>query len=559
MGLVFGASLASGDQPRTTAASTNLIEIRSVTVNGKVMSWRVGRPLALGFSPEIVSIGFGPATNSNWTPVRLHYRMEGYDAAWRRGLSEMILTLRFYNDARDLIDQKVFKAMGDSTGWNGSLKTSTLTHRRETITVPPRASRCMAVISSAGPPAAVGIYVVENLSVSRVSSTNGRPEILLRPLLENDPTADKGEQRPRDWVRDGTRPSMARSVELGQDPTIGALAILDDDPIGHAEWHNLMEASPRVAPGDLLVMEWNELFSIGVADTRSASYYRLPPGNYRFCVQEETALGVPTEVETSLAIRVPAPFWGRSWFWVTVAGVLAVASAAGARYRASYKLRREVQRLKQQRALEQERLRIARDIHDDLGARVTQISMLSAMAPDHASFPENARADFERISKMSRELISALYETVWAVNPKNDNLNALGNYLRQMSSQLCESAQLSCRLYIPALPREVPVSSQTRHNLTMAAKEAIHNVMKHTEATEVTVRIAFTENRLTVCIQDNGRGFQTAGPAAGNGLSNMKRRLEDLGASCMIESQIGRGTSVTLSLGLEATKPCASL
>jgi signal transduction histidine kinase len=238
-----------------------------------------------------------------------------------------------------------------------------------------------------------------------------------------------------------------------------------------------------------------------------------------------------------------------------VAVIFVAASAAGARYRTAYKLRRELQRLEQQRELEQERLRIARDIHDDLGARVTQISLLSAMAPDHPGFPQNARADFDRISRMSRDLVSALYETVWAVNPENDNLSALGNYLRQVTSQLCELAQLRCRLYIPALPRDVLVSSQTRHNITMAVKEAVHNAIKHASASEVTVRVTFAESWLTVSIQDNGCGFQAAGLPSGNGLANMKRRLEDLGGNCVVESQPGRGTSVHLRLMIGSAEP----
>jgi len=97
--------------------------------------------------------------------------------------------------------------------------------------------------------------------------------------------------------------------------------------------------------------------------------------------------------------------------------------------------------------LEQERLRIAHDIHDDLGARVTQISLLSAMSQENTSFPEKARADFDKVSKMSRELVSALYETVWAVNPENDNLEALGNYVCQMVNN-CANRQPSAAVFM---------------------------------------------------------------------------------------------------------------
>lgn len=552
---VLWTALVSASELKPAVAATNLLQIRSASVDGRAVGWPVGGELRLSPFPATVSIAFGPASNSTWSPIRLRYKLEGYDAGWRRGgSSEMCLTIRFYNESRDIISQQVFKVEGDSPGWTGSLTTSPLTHHRETVTVPRHASRCMVVISSAGPPDAVGIYVVDDFVLSAICSSNNLAQGLVRTPFGRAAGTESASPSTQDWMQDGLQPGMAKVVLIGQAPQTKALAILDDDPLAHAEWRNPIERSPSVNPGDTLVAEWNEMHSVAVANMRSASYQKLPPGKYQFCVREETALGVPTGMEAALAIRVAAPFWEQPWFWASVGTVLVLSSVAGARYRASYKLRRAVQRLQHQRELEQERLRMARDIHDDLGARVTEISMLSAMAPDQASFPQNARADFDRISSMSRDLIAALYETVWAVSPENDNLYALGNYLRQMTSQLCEVAQLRCRFDIPALPRDVQTSSQTRHNIIMAVKEAVHNAIKHANALEVTIRVAFTEGVLTVCIEDNGRGFQADGRTGGNGLANMRRRLENVGGSCVIESQPSQGTSVHLSLRLETAK-----
>jgi signal transduction histidine kinase len=341
---------------------------------------------------------------------------------------------------------------------------------------------------------------------------------------------------------------MAIIVELGQNPRTKAFAILDDDGLSHAEWHNLNDISPAVAPGEQLLIEWNELFSMGVSDVTNAFYESLPHGDFRFRVAETTPLGIPTGAEASLLVRVPLPFWWKPWFWGVSAILVMAASVASGRYYTWHRMRREVLRLKQQRLLEQERLRIAQNIHDDLGARVTQISLLSGMAQDDASFPEKARADFANVSRMARELVSALYETVWAVNPENDNLDALGNYLCQMVNQSCVQAQLRCRLHVADLPRDVQVSSQTRHNITMAVKEAVHNVIKHAHASEVKLVVAFEGRLLQVSIQDDGAGFQQTGDSAGNGLTNMKRRLADIGGDCSIESQTGRGTTVRIRL-----------
>jgi signal transduction histidine kinase len=233
-----------------------------------------------------------------------------------------------------------------------------------------------------------------------------------------------------------------------------------------------------------------------------------------------------------------------------VIAITAITMGIG-RYFVWHRMQHEMVRLKQQRALERERLRIAHDIHDDLGARVTQISLLSAMSQENPAFPEKARADFDKVSKMSRELVSALYETVWAVNPENDNLEALGNFVCQMVKQLCEQTQLRCRFHVQDLPHTVQVSSQTRHNISMAVKEAVHNIIKHAKASEVTIRISFSDGMLDVSVHDDGSGFRPADNISGNGLSNMKQRLHNISGNCFVESQPGQGTMVRLRLRIK--------
>src|SRR5258708_24791302 len=132
------------------------------------------------------------------------------------------------------------------------------------------------------------------------------------------------------------------------------------------------------------------------------------------------------------------------------------------------------------------------------------------MAQENPTFPDKARADFDKVSKMSRELVAALYETVWAVNPENDNLEALGNYLCQMVKQLCEQTALRCRFHVQDLPHDVQVSSQTRHNINLVVKEAVHNIIKHARASEVTIRMAFTDGVMDVSVHYDGAACQLA-------------------------------------------------
>jgi signal transduction histidine kinase len=472
--------------------------------------------------------------------------LEGYETAWHEAASEMDFNVRFYNGAGDQISQNIYRVSGDSTGWTGSLRTSSLTHRRETLVVPPQATRLLIVISSAGPPDSVGIYVVANLVVSKSSGKQGNV-VLLQSPFDTDRGDHTNDDLPADWIHDGTRPSMAKIVKFGQDPQIKAFAILDTDQASHGEWHNIVETAPAVTPGDSLVVEWNEMYSIGSGSFRQATYAGLPANHYTFRVRGLDVMGAWTGDEASVNIFVPEPFWKTPWFWSVAVIVLTAMIMGISRYFVWHRMRREMVRLKQQRVLEQERLRIAHDIHDDLGARVTQISLLSAMAQENPAFPEKARADFDKVTKMSRDLVSALYETVWAVNPENDNLEALGNYVCQMVKQLCEQTPLRCRFHVMDLP-EVQVSSQTRHNISMAVKEAVHNIIKHAKASEVTIRMAFTDGFLDVSVHDDGSGFHPAESVSGNGLSNMKQRLQNIGGSCVVESKPGDGTIVRLRL-----------
>lgn len=553
----IGSSLAADEVP---GPPPNALSIGAVIVQGKTLRPNADKELSLGTSPDNIVFTFGPVPPDR-TPMRLLYKLDGYETVWHEGKCEMYFGIRFLDDAGDQVGHlKEFKVEGDSTGWKGTLENSTLTHRRETVAVPPRATQLQAIISSAGPPSTVGIYVVDDLVVSTLGGSRAS-EVLARAPFDG---RSDDNQDPPGWVRDGIHPRMAQIIELGQEPKTKAFAILDDDPFGHAEWHQIKGSLPRVTAGDNLILEWNELYSMGVGDIRAAHYGKLPAGKYKFRVEETGSIGGPARAEASLAVLVPVPFWQMPWFWATLAALAVAASTASIRYLAWHRMRRTMLRLQQQGALEQERLRIAQDIHDDLGARVTQISLVSAMAEGNVAFPEKARAEFDRISCMSRDLVSALYETVWAVNPENDNLDAMGTYLCQKINQLCTQAHLGCRLHVVDLPQHVRISSQMRHNISMAAKEAVHNVIKHARASLVTMRVTFSDMLLTVSIQDDGCGFDVADTPPGNGVVNMKRRLKAIGGSCLVESWPGQGTTVQMRLivkslqedGHEDPAPC---
>lgn len=537
--------------PGIAAPITNAVVVDHVELNGHPISMSASRKVDLGPSPRNLVLYMAAVRSNQPPPLRWRARLNGFENTWHQGGGFMYLQVRFFNTVGDVVDQTNLSVSGESPGWTGSIKTSALTHRRETITVPPNATKAQVVISSAGPPATVGIYLVADLVIT-ASADGSVPVVVFKSPFDQSPKSNTvASDPPIGWIRDGSRPMMAKILQLGPDLSVNAFAIEDIDAHAHAEWRSY-RLVPDMKPGERLILEWNEMFSVGITDFRYFSYPHLPAGNYQFQILGVDLMGNPDGTESSLAIYVPPPFWKRLWFWGALLAVFTTFVAGGARYAFWQRLRREMARLKAEQALTSERLRIAHDIHDDLGARITQITMVSAMSLNDPALSDKTRAELAQIKHMSRGLVSALYETVWAVNPANDNLDALGSYLCQMASQLCDRTQYHCRLHISELSQELWVSSHVRHNITMAVKEAINNVIKHAHGTEIVMTIQLNQQALDIEIKDNGFGFQPLAAVGGNGLANMRQRMNDIGGNCSIASVPGSGAAVRFQWALKS-------
>jgi signal transduction histidine kinase/ligand-binding sensor domain-containing protein len=288
---------------------------------------------------------------------------------------------------------------------------------------------------------------------------------------------------------------------------------------------------------------------------RTAHYGPLPPGQYNFQVIACNNDGVWNEQGASLVLKQLPFFWQTWWFEMLAAlSVIGTVSAA-VRHTATRSLHRKLERLKQQRAMERDRERIARDIHDDLGAGLTQILLQSSLAR-HES-PDRMRTDLTQISETARNLVRAMDETVWAVNPENDTLDGLVTYVGKFVQEFSAAAKLRCRLDLPLQPPPIAVSAETRHNLFLAIKESLNNIVKHSHATEVSFQLQLRPAAFTFVIQDNGIGFTPGVPnasaagqeriSAGHGLRNLARRLEEIGGNCALTSTPGQGTQVALT------------
>lgn len=279
---------------------------------------------------------------------------------------------------------------------------------------------------------------------------------------------------------------------------------------------------------------------------RSAQYSFLPPGDYEFRVIACNSDGAWNEVGARLPLKI-LPHFYETWWFQTLAVVLVLGAVAGiVRRTATRRLHKKMEELERKQMVERERARIAKDIHDDLGASLTLIAVLGDLA-------KKERVG-ERIAKMSstaREAVKSLDEIVWAVNPRNDTLAHLIDYTGQFAADYLRDAGIRCLLDVPehTPAREVP--SNVRHNVFLVVKEALQNIVKHARATEVWLRISASEPGLRIQVEDNGCGFDRPPEDAwADGLRNMRQRLAEIGGECQIKSHVGSGTAILVELPL---------
>jgi signal transduction histidine kinase/ligand-binding sensor domain-containing protein len=296
---------------------------------------------------------------------------------------------------------------------------------------------------------------------------------------------------------------------------------------------------------------------------RVATYNYIPPGNYSFQVIACNNDGVWNNTGASLKFEVPPYFWQTTWF--RVLGGLATALGAGGVvwFDTRRRMRRRLEQAERQRDIERERTRIAQDIHDDLGAQLTRITMMSESARGDLSNPERAAAGLQKIYDTARELTRSMDEIVWAVSPRHDTLESLATYLEKFAQDWLAGVGIRCRLDLPLQFPEWHLTSEVRHNVFLAFKEALHNAVKHSGASEVLIRLAVKEKSFELAVADNGHGCAvgektkeaTSAPdraASGYGLENMRRRLTAIGGSCEIQSAPNIGTKVIFSVQFNA-------
>lgn len=281
---------------------------------------------------------------------------------------------------------------------------------------------------------------------------------------------------------------------------------------------------------------------------RSARYPHLAPGHYQFQVIACNNAGVWNDTGVIINLTVSPFFWQQWWFRAMVLLLFTATVVAIVRYVSFRRLHRQMKELEQQAALERERSRIARDMHDEVGAKLTRLSLLSEMAGSQNQMPSTTRDNVREISETARETIRSFEEIVWAVNPRNDTLPDLVHYLCRYAEDYFEGDPVQCAF---DLPPEIPpliLPTEVRHQVFLAAKEALNNVLKHSHANHLRVQLRLGLNEFQIIIADDGCGFDTGAPpkrtGGGNGLENMRERMRAAGGRFECESEPGRGTRI---------------
>ncbi|MDB6024524.1 MAG: hypothetical protein JWM68_747 [Verrucomicrobiales bacterium] len=284
------------------------------------------------------------------------------------------------------------------------------------------------------------------------------------------------------------------------------------------------------------------------AGTRRIAYYNnIRPGNYSFHVVACNNDGVWNSSGANVHLTLQPHYWQTWWFKsFAIIGSLSVA-AAMARYVTRKLMARKLDRLEQQHAIEKERTRIAQDMHDDLGSRLSAVLLLSGRAQQAGSPPQEVQSSLQKISTTVRGLVDSLDAIVWAVNPANDSLDRFAFYMYEYVQMYLEAAEIEFTLDVPDELPSHPLPSEVRHNLYLVVKESLNNVVKHSGATHVWFRLKVDGQALRIVIEDNGRGVaDTQSSLFGNGLQNMEKRMRTIRGDFELKTGDRKGTQIWL-------------
>ena len=545
IGSVIGSLLITVATAKAEESSTTRIE--SILLDGAPARLVSGKALRVPSRTRDVEIRFGAALPRG-DGVRLRYRLKGFDSEWQDPRAEMRAVVHFVDAAGVEVGASQSLIRGTSDNWRYAAEVSGFDVRTVEAVVPSRAARGFLEFVSGGAASALGVYAFREVQCELTASNGQSRHFDFSMEVGVDLANATGV--PAGWQRVGSKPEMAEVLPVNAALSSPGLVLRDANTDAYCGWRL---APPRwfaVQAGEQVRVHWRECYSIGAGGRAVARYRYLRPGAYRFEMQVAKVSGEPIGEASELLLIVQAPFWQRPWVWMLGALGTAAVVALGVRRVTQQRMQRRLEEMERQRSLENERARIAQDIHDELGAGLAQIAMLSELAQMDSPAEEDARrGKLDEIGARAQAAGRKLDEIVWAINPAYDSAEDLVGYLARFAQNYLSLAGIRFRLDAPTALPEIGLSSGQRHQVFLAAKEAIHNAVKHGSPDEITLKVRLEEGLLLISVRDDGCGFwETQEIAAERGSASMRGRMEKLGGRFHRESRPGAGTCVTLTL-----------
>lgn len=312
------------------------------------------------------------------------------------------------------------------------------------------------------------------------------------------------------------------------------------------------------------------------SDQVTVTYANLRPGTYRFLVKAVNTEGVASSDPSVISFQILSPIWLRWWFLLLAAVAIVLVVYAVYRYRTQKLLqinsaleeaRKSEERLRRSREerlveLERVRSRIATDLHDDIGASLTQIAILSQVAQAKGGENGNGSAGpLNKITEVSNELVGTMSDIVWSINPSKDHLSDLTQRMRRFAADVLAPRGIIAKFDLPDESSTIVVDSNIRREVFLVFKESVNNIAKHSDAGKVEVRLKISDRMIELDVTDDGAGFDNVAPSfedtfhsegySGNGIPSMRKRAKEMGGYLEIETARGNGTKIRLRMPRE--------
>jgi signal transduction histidine kinase len=285
--------------------------------------------------------------------------------------------------------------------------------------------------------------------------------------------------------------------------------------------------------------DWSPL-----TDQRTVNFANLAAGRYGFLVRAVNADGVMSEQPASFSFIVLRPLWQRWWFIVMVAALVGVIVYLLYRYRLARLLE-----------LERMRTRIAADLHDDIGANLTKIGILSEVVRQQMNGADGRMAEpLSSIASISRDSVASMSDIVWAINPMRDSLRDLVRRIREFAGEIFASRDIEFELRAPSPEVDLKLGADVRRTILLICKEAVNNIVRHSSCHKADIELRIGGSLLVLLVRDDGQGFDATQDTTGNGLLSMRNRAVSMGGEIEIISGRPSGTTVTLRIPIKHGK-----